>query len=198
MLPVQAFFRSPQLRFVERSAKAGFKNATAFRDEAMEQCKKGWLRGQFPLKEDLGSSFFTDEAINVDFRLGVEQDDKLRACDDLKHAMVNLACRVATPIKLVSWGHVAELCRSTANSIYDWEFFKADQQAAYKQLPLDLSETKQAIVGLRNPLGNQRYGFYSRTLVFGAVSAVLHYTIFSRILAETFANLSGIPATEIF
>ena len=95
-------------------------------------------------------------------------------------------------------GHVTQLCRSTAKSSYDWSFFKADHQEAYKQLPLDPSETNLAIIGLRNPADKQRYGFYSRTLVFGAVSAVLHYNVFSRILAEIFTRLFGIPLLSYF
>ena len=177
-VPLKAIFGSSQQRFWERSAKSGHKNANALWNEAMEQCEKGWLHGMFPLREAMGPGGFKDKAINVAFRFGVAQDDKLRACDDLRHALVNLACKVTTPIKLVSRDHVAELCRSSAGSSYDWSFFKADHQAAYKQLPLDPSETNLAITGLRNPKGNLWYGFYSRTLVFGAVSAVLHYNVF--------------------
>ena len=74
---------------------------------------------------------------NIAFRFGVEQADKLRACDDLNHILTNAACRVRPPIKLVSWGHASQLCRTFACDGGEWDLFKADHEAAYKQLPLD-------------------------------------------------------------
>lgn len=73
---------------------------------------------------------------------------------------------------------MAELCRSANSPSYDWEFFIADRQAACKQIPLDPSETRLAIIGIRNPRGNWRYGFYIRSLLFGAASSALRYNIF--------------------
>ena len=102
-VPLKAIFSSSQQRFTERAAKSGYKDANALWDEAMEQCQKGWIHGKFPLKESMKPEGFRGRAVNVAFLSGVSQDDKLRACGDLKHALVNLACRVTTPIKLVSW-----------------------------------------------------------------------------------------------
>ena len=117
---------------------------------------------------------------NIVFRFGVEQADKLRACDDLKHGLTNKACQITTPIKLVSWGHVSQLRRSYASDGRDWALFKADHEAAYKQLPLGPKGQATAIIALRRPTSGKWFGFRSRTLMFGSVAAVLHYNIFTR------------------
>ena len=134
-----------------------------------------------------------NEKLSIAFRFGVEQSDKLRACDDLCHARTNLACVVETPIKLVSWDHLAELSNLANTSDRDWALFKADHEAAYKQLPLDYNHTKLAVIALRSPVDGQWYGFLSRTLMFGAVSAVLHYNVLPRLLSELVSQLLSIP-----
>ena len=94
---------------------------------------KGWLTPPFPLTLDSSPFILRGESLNVAFRFGVEQADKLRACDDLRHSLANLACVVSTPIKLASWGHVAEMCNRVGGPGRDWHFLKADHEAAYKQ-----------------------------------------------------------------
>ena len=91
--------------------------------------------------------------------------------------MVNLACSAATPIKLASWGHLSELCRMVAHAKRDWHFFKADQEAAYKPPPLEWGQSNVAAVALLRPTNGRWYGFISRTLMFGAVSAALRYSV---------------------
>ena len=49
-----------------------------------------------------------------------------------------------------------------------------------------------AVVALRNPEGESRYGFFSRTTVFGVISVVLRYNVFSRIVAELASKILGI------
>ena len=46
---------------------------------------------------------------DIAFRFGVEQAEKHRDFDDLKRILTNLACSVASPIKLAPWGHLAQL-----------------------------------------------------------------------------------------
>ena len=139
-----------------------------------------------------------NKQLNVAFRFGVEQADKLRACDDLRYSRVNLACVVTTPIKLASWDHLAEMCRSVGDTNQDWSFLKADHEAAYKQLPLEESQANLAVVALRSPLDNRWYGFFSSTLLFGAVAAVIHYNIFSRMISELMCRIFGIPMLSYF
>ena len=135
---------------------------------------------------------------NICFRFGVEQADKLRACDDLKHPMTNLARTVHTPIQLVSWGDIAQLANFLASDGGDWVMFKADHEAAYKQLPLDPADMKNAIAALRDPVSHRWYGFVSRALVFGSTDAVLRYNILSRIITALTNRCLGIPLVGYF
>ena len=100
--------------------------------------------------------------------LGVAQADKHRTCGDLRHSRTNLACIAETPIKLVSWGHLTELTDRVGDKGRDWAFFKADHEAAYKQLPLDYGPAKLAAIALRSPVDQNWYGFLIRTMLFGS------------------------------
>ena len=191
-------FNSTQSRFADRACKSGFKNAKALWDEALDQCKKGWLNHPFPLSTDEKPYVLSNPELNIAFRFGVEQGSKLRACDDLRHSRTNLACVVETPIKLVSWDHLAELTHLVNDGTRDWAFMKADHEAAYKQLPLDHHHAKLAVIALRSPTNGMWYGFISRTLMFGAIAAVLHYNVFSRLLSELVSKLLGIPLLCFF
>ena len=55
-----------------------------------------------------------------------------------------------------------------------------------------------AVIALKCPSDKQRYGFLSRTMVFGAVAAVLHYNVFSRTLAELVNHYLGMPLLSFF
>ena len=55
-----------------------------------------------------------------------------------------------------------------------------------------------AAIDLRSPSDKLRYGFIIRTMVFGAVSAVLHYNVFSRAISEIPTNLVGSPLLCLF
>ena len=164
----------------------------------MGQCEKGWLNQPFPLCSDSKPFALNNPELNVAFRFGVEQSDKLRAFDDIRHSRTNLACVVETPIKLVSWDHLTELTHLVNTNDRDWAFFKADHEAAYKQLPLDYCHSKLSVIALRPPHDHRWYGFISRTMMFGAIAAVLHYNVFSRILSEVVSKLFGIPLLCFF
>ena len=196
--PPSKLLNSTSCRFTERAKKSGFKNAKALWDEAIEQCDKGWLNRPFPLCSEDRPFVLNNPELNIAFRFGVEQSSKLRACDDLRHSRTNLACIVETPIKLVSWDHLAELTHLVNDGSRDWDFMKADHEAAYKQLPLDHYQAKLAVIALRSPVDGKWYGFISRTLMFGAIAAVLHYNVFSRLLSELVSKLLGIPLLCFF
>ena len=190
--------KSTSTRFTDRARKSGNKNAEELWNEAMEQVNKGWLNLPTPLSTEQKPFVLHNPELNIAFRFGVEQSDKLRACDDLRHSRTNLACVVETPIKLVSWDHLVEVTNLTNTATRNWAFFKADHEAAYKQLPLAPSHAKLAIIALKNPTDGRWYGFLSRTMVFGAIAAVLHYNVFSRLIAELFTRLFGIPLLNFF
>ena len=193
-------FASARARFDERARKAGNKNAAALWQEACDQQTKGWLTPPFSLRFSSASSscVIADRKLNIAFRFGVKQAEKLRACDDLKHSLTNLACSALTPIKLVSCGHVAELSRRASSSPFDWDFIKADREAAYMQHPMRGEHAALAVIALKCPADHRRYGFFSRTWVFGAIAAVLRYNVFSRILAELTTFYLGIPLLSFF
>ena len=72
-------------------------------------------------------------------------------------------------------------------------FFRADDdEAAYKQLPLEAEHAKLTIIAHRSHLDKHRYGFVSRAVIFGAVAAALRYNFSSRAISEIFTNLPGI------
>ena len=80
----------------------------------------------------------------------------------------------------------------------DWALFKADREAAHKQLPLDPADQLYAIIALRNPTTGHRYGFSSRTLMFGSIAAVVHYNVFSRLITAIFNRMLGSPLVCFF
>ena len=97
--------------------------------------QKGMAEPPFPLSTREGSHALSNPELNISFLFGVEQGNKLRACDDLRYSRTNLSCVVETPIKLVSWDHIAELSNVVNDNSRGWSFFKADHEASYKQHP---------------------------------------------------------------
>ena len=96
------------------------------------------------------------------------------------------------------WGRVAEMCRIVSSQTRDCLFSKADNEAAYKQLPLDWGQTNIAAIYLIPPHYGRFYGLTSRTLMFGSIADVIHYDVFSRILAELMRRIFGIPMISYF
>ena len=196
--PTSKLFNTNTSRFADRACKSGFKNATDLWAEALCQCEKGWLTQPFPLCASNSPFVLHNPELNIAFRFGVEQGSKLRACDDLRRSRTNFPCVVETPIKLARWDHLAELTNLVNDGSRDWVFFIADHEAAYKQLPLDYSHAKLAVIALRSPHDGRWYGFLSRTLMFGAIAAVLRYNVFSRLLSELVSKLLVIPLLCFF
>ena len=62
-----------------------------------------------------------------------------------------LARSVETPNQLASWGRIAQLSRVLSDGAGDWVLFKEDREAAYKQLPADPADQRNAILALRRP-----------------------------------------------
>ena len=198
ILPLPELFKTAASRFRERAEKSGRKNAQPLWDEALEQVKKGWLLPPAELAADGRPASWRSEKYNIAFRFGVLQQDKLRACDDLKHAMTNLACVISTPNQLLSWDHISQLSQLMSEKGGDWVLFKADHESAYKQLPIRPSDMKASIIALRHPSSGKWFGFVTRTLIFGSIAAVLHYNVFSRILAELTIRCLGLPLVIYF
>ena len=58
--------------------------------------------------------------------------------------------------------------------------------------------TRLALLLLRCPSYGRRYSCRGRAMLFGAVAAVPHYNVFSRIVAELFTKIFGIPIISFF
>ena len=112
--------------------------------------------------------------------------------------MTNLACAVYTPAQLVSWDHIAQLSHLLSEVKLELGMVKADHEAAYKQLPIDPADQALTIIALRCPKANKWYGIVTRTLVFGAVAAVLRYNVFSRSASALVFRVLGIPTVCFF
>ena len=80
----------------------------------------------------------------------------------------------------------------------DWALCKADREAAYKQLPIDPDDQRNAIVALRRPTARKWRGSAAPTLIFGSVAAVLRYNVMSRIPASLTNRCLGMPLVAYF
>ena len=100
----RGLFSSSRARSDERPAKVGSENAKAPWPEAKEQQLKGRPFDPFRLAFSSSSTCAVGaRKLNKAFRFGGHQGEKLRAFDDLKRPLANLACSVLTPTMLASW-----------------------------------------------------------------------------------------------
>ena len=135
---------------------------------------------------------------NAAFRFTVIQMGESRAGGDLKYGCANAACATRTPISLPTWGHIGQIFLDISKTDLPWSLSKVDQKSAYKNLPLNPDQSAACIATLRNPSDGLLCGFHPRTLLFGAVAAVLHYNCFSLILAVSANLILGIPTVHYF
>ena len=194
----ESLFATKTTRFVSRARRSSAKNAAALWNEAMSQVQEGWLTP--PEILDTAGNFANDPLTpcNVAFRFGVQQEDKLRGCDDLKDSLTNTACRVASPITLCGWDHIAEASLRLTSAPRDWVFGKVDHRAAYKFLPIREDDSRFAVIALWNPDTEDWFGFRPRTQLFGATASVLHYNCFSRLLTTLLVRLLRLPLFGYF
>ena len=135
-----------QSRFRLRTRTSGVPRADALFCEANKQVTLGWLSPPLPIDLGGSGSTFAKGSVNVAFRCGFDQADKLRACDDINHNEVNLYfCTIWTPVKLPTRDHNAQMCLGVRPDKKNSEFPNADYEAAYKQLPLRPEHANLAI-----------------------------------------------------
>ena len=173
--PVAGIWGHSQRRFETRSRASGILHSEALWKEALGQVDPGWLAPPLPIDIDGSVATYTHGSVNIAFRFGVGQADKLRACDDLKHNEVSLYCAVWTPVKLPTLDHIAQMRLNVRPTKKSCEVLKADHEAACKQLPMRPERTNLAFVAIRDPLTSRRMAFRPKSLLFGATSAVFHY-----------------------
>ena len=97
-IPLSILWGSSKQRFQERSQNSGFKNAEPLWPDALNQVQEGWLSDPIPILPSGDVVGFSVGEANLAFRFGVDLNEKLRACDDLRHNMVNLATTILNPI----------------------------------------------------------------------------------------------------
>ena len=131
----------------------------------------GWLIGPIPIGNIGMAHGFSLAGANVSFRFGVEQNDKLRECDDLKQNMVNLRTSVFTPITLPTWDRISQMANRIRSFKTAWGFLKADRKDAYKQLLLDRAYVNLTLVALRNHISCHWYAFVPRFFYSGPLSS---------------------------
>ena len=186
------------IRYQTRAKGSVWPNADHLWTEALGQVRKGWLSAPLPINANGQCPDAAIGPINISFRFAVDQMNKLRACDDLKYGTTNLFCSVWAPVKLPTWDHIAQLAALVRNTKCAWSFFKTDHESAYKQLPIDPEDQNLSAVALRHPVAGNWMAFVPRTLLFGAVAAVLHYNCFSRAVAVLFTRVTGAPLLSYF
>ena len=167
--------------------------------EAIDQVARGWLDP--PRLLNRSGQFANDLNIplNVAFRSAVAQTSKVRACDDLKDSLANRLRTVETPITLPGWDLLAAMSLFISSlSTKDWAFLKGGDTAAYKNLPLMPSDSYLAAIGLWGSQKKGQFAFLLRTLLYGATASVLHYNVFSRLLAAISNRFFGIPIIAFY
>ena len=137
-------------------------------------------------------------AVNIAFRCGVGQADKLRSFGDLKHNEVNLYCAAWDPINLPTLGHIAQMRLGAKHTKRACEFFKPDREAAYEQLPIRSERANLAMVALRDPATSKWTAFHPKALLFGDTSEAPRYNWFSLLLGALFNRIFGIPLIGYF
>ena len=185
-------------RFKARAPRAQSRHSQVLWDEALEQVAKGWLEKPLPLDNNGNFRDNPTDPINIAFRFGVSQSDKLRGCDDFKDALTNKCCYISTPITLPGWDHIAAATRVLSTCQTAWAFGKIDHEAAYKALPLRPADARHAVLAIWDPLSRLWYGFKPKTLLFGSTAAVLHYNCLSRIIASIACRVLLIPTVGYF
>lgn len=123
-------------RFGHRSRNSGRKFKDALCAEALDHVSMGWLCGPIDINASAEAIETSFGPIIIALRFGVEQLDKLRACDDQRRNLVNFCTADYAPITLPTWGHLSQMCLEVRRTNSRWIFMKTDHECAYKQLPL--------------------------------------------------------------
>ena len=79
-----------------------------------------------------GVGTFVGEKVDISFRFGADQADKMRACDDLRSSHVNLRCTVWAPAELPTWDRISQMFLDIKTSDRKWAFFMLGHEEAYK------------------------------------------------------------------
>ena len=128
--PVGRIWAKSSERFSTMAKHSGYLHSRELRGKDLKQVELGWMGEPLPIDTSRNVLTYGNGSANIAFRFSVGQDDKLRACDDLKHNHVKLYCSVWTPIKLPTWDHIAQMRLGIKEDLREWPFFKADHESA--------------------------------------------------------------------
>ena len=115
-----------QQRFAARSSRSRNNNAHDRWEEAVAQVELGWPDNTFPIPISGILPGIYPEGVNVAFRFGVQQE-KLRACGDLRNNKANLLRPIITPITLPMRDNFAQSFYDVTEQPRGWALSKADR-----------------------------------------------------------------------
>ena len=187
-----------------------------------ESTDKGWLSEamSFDQLDERFSGLWTPVR-----RFGIQQSGKTRVIDDFSENGCNSAYAAQEKVDLRALDHIS-WCGAALSSmalrrgearfrLSDGELLvgqvhqgwrnkgeslvskTVDLKSAYKQLAIHPSDRKRSVISVKDPKDSQVYGFISRTLPFGAASAVLSFNRVARLLWRILVS-AGILCTNYF
>ena len=154
-------------------------------DECVKEASEGWLSGPAPIQ-----CFDKSRTIPVR-RFPVEQDGKIRYCDNLKRSGTNAASSIKSPVVLPCVDTLAQVASILSEKCSSIHFWKSDHRSAYKQLPAYPGHAKLCVIVAQSKDGSW-HCFKSRTLLFGSSLAVLEYNLVSRFVSCAFSSTVSI------
>ena len=150
-----------------------------------------WLAHSAPLLPPGEPGGWAETGYVVDFRPGVEHASGRRSCGDVSRRSTESACATTTPIQMVARYHLSQIYRRVFRGRIELAISKSGQEATYNRISPDPMDMGMAVISLRRPVSGARRGFTSRTLMFGAAAAALHYNLFLRQMTDLFAQMFG-------
>ena len=167
----------------------------------------GYCRGPFTHQLQVSQELEDQDWIPTP-RFPREQKDKVRPIDDCKDNLINAASKVTEWLELASTdrnvGLIRKLYRKLAakhgpekarTMIAGWVLDEAD---AYRQIGVNPSQRKYAVIALVNPQTGEVNYFIMTGHSFGLVNAVYNYNRRSALINEILKKVFKIPANFFY
>ena len=139
-------------RFPIRSRAPGCPDGSRPCEEAAQQAAAGRL-GRPRLMGDNGQ--FADSESGrayIAFRFAAMRPVMFLAFGDLEYGRANVGETERAPIKFLTSRHISQMRWGVLGSGFRWSFFKADRDAAYRNIPLNSDHCRMCAAALRSPL----------------------------------------------
>lgn len=164
-------------------------------DSSVADVTSGKMAGPFWSLAEVAAEVGPEFAISR--RFPVVQGDKVRPCDDLLRSYVNRSAWRKRKLKLPGVDDFCNLAECVRSYAAPW-FWKVDHEAAYRQIPLQASERRLAVVTFCDPSSGQKCLWIHNALPFGALGAVYGYNRPARGLVHIARVLLRIPVDNYF